>query len=207
MNFDLWFAFLMACIVLAVSPGAGAVNMMSITMKYGFRRSLISNIGLQVGNMFNIAIVGVGLGAVLAQSEIAFIAIKWVGAFYLIYLGIKKFTETVDNTDYKGHQQKISGLKMFCQSVIVNVTNPKSIVFLVALLPQFIVSSSPHVEQILVLGSTLLTVDMLVMCAYALLASRLSGLVKNRRHMIVQNRIFGSVFIGTGSLLAMAGRS
>ena len=207
MNFDLWFAFLMACIVLAVSPGAGAVNMMSITMKYGFRRSVISNLGLQVGNMFNIAIVGVGLGAVLAQSEVAFNAIKWVGALYLIYLGIKKFTETVDNTDYKEHQQKVSGLKMFCQSVIVNVTNPKSIVFLVALLPQFIVSSSPHVEQILVLGSTLLTVDMLVMFGYALLASRLSGLVKNRRHMIVQNRIFGSVFIGTGSLLAMAGRS
>ncbi|KAA8681592.1 homoserine/homoserine lactone efflux protein [Vibrio gigantis] len=207
MNFDLWFAFLMACIVLAVSPGAGAVNMMSITMKYGFRRSLISNLGLQVGNMFNIVMVGVGLGAVLAQSEVAFIAIKWVGAFYLIYLGIKKFTETVDNTHYKGHQQKVSGLKMFCQSVIVNVTNPKSIVFLVALLPQFIVSSSPHVEQILVLGSTLLTVDMLVMCGYALLASRLTGLVQNRRHMIVQNRIFGSVFIGTGSLLAMAGRS
>ncbi|KAB0481928.1 homoserine/homoserine lactone efflux protein [Vibrio sp. IB15] len=207
MNFDLWFAFLMACIVLAVSPGAGAVNMMSITMKYGFRRSVISNLGLQVGNMFNIAIVGVGLGAVLAQSEVAFNAIKWVGALYLIYLGIKKFTETVDNTDYKEHQQKVSGLKMFCQSVIVNVTNPKSIVFLVALLPQFIVSSSPHVEQILVLGSTLLTVDMLVMFGYALLASRLSGLVKNRRHMIVQNRIFGSVFIGTGSLLALAGRS
>ncbi|KZX70671.1 homoserine/homoserine lactone efflux protein [Vibrio sp. HI00D65] len=207
MNFDLWFAFLMACIVLAVSPGAGAVNMMSITMKYGFRRSVISNLGLQVGNMFNIAIVGVGLGAVLAQSEVAFNAIKWVGALYLIYLGIKKFTETVDNTDYKEHQQKVSGLKMFCQSVIVNVTNPKSIVFLVALLPQFIVSSSPHVEQILVLGSTLLTVDMLVMFGYALLASRLTGLVKNRRHMIVQNRIFGSVFIGTGSLLALAGRS
>ena len=207
MNFDLWFAFLMACIVLAVSPGAGAVNMMSITMKYGFRRSVISNLGLQVGNMFNIAIVGVGLGAVLAQSEVAFIAIKWVGAFYLIYLGINKFTETVDNTDYKGFQQKVSGLKMFCQSVVVNVTNPKSIVFLVALLPQFIVSSSPHVEQILVLGSTLLTVDMLVMFGYALLASRLTGLVKNRRHMIVQNRIFGSVFIGTGSLLALAGRS
>lgn len=207
MNFDLWFTFLMACIVLAISPGAGAVNMMSITMRYGFRRSLISNLGLQVGNMFNIAIVGVGLGAVLAQSEVAFIAIKWVGAFYLIYLGIKKFTETVDNPDYKGQQQKVSGLKMFCQSVIVNVTNPKSIVFLVALLPQFIVSSSLHLEQILVLGSTLLTVDMLVMCGYALLASRLTGLVKNRRHMIVQNRIFGSVFIGTGSLLAVAGRS
>ena len=207
MNFDLWFAFLMACIVLAVSPGAGAVNMMSITMKYDFRRSVISNLGLQVGNMFNIVIVGVGLGAVLAQSEVAFIAIKWVGAFYLIYLGINKFTETVDNTDYKGFQQKVSGLKMFCQSVVVNVTNPKSIVFLVALLPQFIVSSSPHVEQILVLGSTLLTVDMLVMFGYALLASRLTGLVKNRRHMIVQNRIFGSVFIGTGSLLALAGRS
>ncbi|MEC7942228.1 MAG: LysE family transporter [Pseudomonadota bacterium] len=113
MNFDLWFAFLMACIVLAVSPGAGAVNMMSITMKYGFRRSVISNIGLQVGNMFNMAIVGVGLGGVLVQSEVAFIAIKWVGAFYLIYLGIKKFAETVDinllNSDIASLKAPING--------------------------------------------------------------------------------------------------
>lgn len=207
MNFDLWLAFLMACIILAVSPGAGAVNTVSIMIKYGLRGSLISNLGLQVGNIFNISVVGAGLGALLVQSEAMFFVIKWVGALYLIYLGVQKFRETPNYCTELDSRHDASIWKVFIQSIFVNVTNPKSIVFLVALLPQFIEPTVPHIRQILILGSTLVIVDMTVMVGYALLASKFSHLIRNRRHVIIQNRIFGCVFIGAGALLVVVTRN
>ncbi|AQS36416.1 putative threonine efflux protein [Shewanella psychrophila] len=207
MNFDLWLAFLMACIILAISPGAGAVNTMSITIKYGLRGSLISNLGLQVGNIVNIAVVGAGLGVLLAQSDAMFFAIKWVGVFYLIYLGVQKFRESTNYCTGLENRHGTSIWKVFSQSIFVNITNPKSIVFLVALLPQFIDPTAPHLHQMLILGSTLVFVDMTVMVGYALMASRVAHLVRSRRHVMIQNRIFGSMFIGAGTLLAVVSRN
>jgi homoserine/homoserine lactone efflux protein len=204
MSIEVWLTFLLAAILLSVSPGAGAVNTMANTMKYGFKASLIANLGLQVGSAFNIVMVGLGLGALLAQSELAFSVIKWVGVAYLIFLGYQKFNEVskLDLGEVKA--QKPEPLKLFTKSVIVNMTNPKSIVFLVALLPQFMNTNEPQINQIMLLGTTMLVVDTVVMIGYSLLATRLAHLIKNERHVRIQNRIFGSMFMGAGSLLAVA---
>ncbi|MCA3913982.1 homoserine/homoserine lactone efflux protein [Vibrio vulnificus] len=206
MHVEIWMTFVVACLVLAVSPGAGAVNTMATTMKYGFRRSLLSTAGLQVGNAINIVLVGVGLGALLSQSEVVFSVIKWLGVAYLIFLGIQKFREKNVSDLRAENKSRVDTKALFFQSVIVNVTNPKSIVFLVALLPQFISPDAGYITQMLILGSTMLVVDTLVMMGYALLAINLAQWLGNEQRMGMMNKIFGCLFIGAGSVLAYASR-
>ena len=204
MTLEVWLAYLIAGVILSVSPGAGAVNTMSNGMNYGFKRALVSILGLQVGLILLFVLVAIGLGALVAQSALAFSVIKWVGVAYLIYLGIMKFREQ-GAVDVKQLSDKPTSLfKIFNHALLVNVTNPKSIVFLVALLPQFIDPNQAQGPQFLILGATSVIVDTLVMIGYALLATRLAFFIRSERHMRLQNRIFGGMFIGAGSLLAVA---
>lgn len=207
MNIEIWITFMMACFVLAISPGAGAINTMATTMKHGTRRSVISIVGLQVGNAINIVLVGAGLGALLAQSELAFSMVKWIGVAYLIFLGIQKIRNAGNTSPSQENNEPDGARKLFIQSVIVNVTNPKGIIFLVALLPQFISPNGSYLHQMVILGGTLLTIDSLVMMGYALLATKVAHLVQSEQHMKLMNRLFGSLFIGAGSLLAATSRS
>ncbi|WP_325895053.1 homoserine/homoserine lactone efflux protein [Grimontia sp. NTOU-MAR1] len=206
MNVEIWMTFVVACLVLAISPGAGAVNTMATTMKYGFRHSLLSTAGLQVGNAINIVLVGVGLGTLLSQSETVFSVIKWLGVAYLIFLGIQKFRENNVSDMMAESNNRMDARALFFQSVIVNVTNPKGIVFLVALLPQFISPNAGYLNQMLILGITMLMVDTLVMTGYALLASNLAHWVGNEQRMRMMNKVFGGLFIGAGTVLASASR-
>lgn len=152
MDNTIWMTFFLSSLLLAISPGAGAINSMSTTIKYGLQKSLIANIGLQIGNIINIALVGAGIGTLLAQSEVLFSILKWIGALYLIYLGVRKLKESPRASTMDRKNQNISSKALIIQSIIVNVTNPKSIVFLVALLPQFISADKPYFEQILILA-------------------------------------------------------
>ncbi|KJG36484.1 homoserine transporter [Photobacterium angustum] len=204
MSMDIWLTFLCASILLSLIPGAGAISTMSNTIKHGFKSTLINNLGLQTGNLINIIIVGAGLGALLAKSETAFSVIKWIGVIYLIYLGYQKFREAGEISLNQDNNVSTSYMKLFSKAIIVNITNPKSIMFLVALLPQFLTASGSHWYQLAVLGTTMIVVDLLIMIGYSLLATRLMRIVKDARHMKLQNQIFGSLFIGAGALLGLS---
>jgi len=91
MTVETWLAFLVAAILISVSPGAGAVACMATGTRYGYRRGIWNILGMQVGIAFQLAIVGAGLGAVLAASTAAFTALKWLGVAYLCYLGWKQW--------------------------------------------------------------------------------------------------------------------
>ncbi|PSU23153.1 homoserine/homoserine lactone efflux protein [Photobacterium kishitanii] len=204
MSMDIWLTFLCAAILLSLIPGAGAISTMSNTIKHGFKTTLVGNLGLQTGNLINIIIVGAGLGALLAESETAFSVIKWGGVFYLIYLGYQKFQEAGTINLDQANSVTASYSRLFTKAVIVNITNPKSIMFLVALLPQFLTPTGSHWYQLTILGSTMITVDLVVMIGYSLLATRLMRIVKDARRMKLQNQIFGSLFIGAGALLSFS---
>ncbi|KLV07374.1 homoserine transporter [Photobacterium aquae] len=203
MSVEMWLAYLATAIVFSFAPGSGTVNSISNGMVYGWRKSLASILGLQIGLTVHIVLVGVGLGALVAQSAAAFTLIKWVGGAYLIWLGIQKWRDraslAVGNRDLG-----VSGWQLCRQAVLVNLTNPKTVVFLVALFPQFIDPSQPQLSQLLVLGVTTVAVDALVMLTYVTLASRLAGYIRSDRVMSSLNRVFGSMFIGCGALLATA---
>jgi homoserine/homoserine lactone efflux protein len=202
-NIEVWLAYLATAVVFSIAPGSGTVNSISNGMVYGLRKSLASIVGLQAGLAFHIILVGIGLGAVVAQSAMAFSVIKWAGVIYLVWLGVQKWREkAVLNLDTPA--DNVSAQLLFRQAVLVNLTNPKTIVFLVALFPQFINPNEPQMMQFIILGATTVLVDTCVMLCYVSLASKLTGYIRSSRVMNMLNRVFGSMFIGCGALLASA---
>lgn len=206
MRWEVWVAYFAACWVIAVSPGSGAVLSMSHGLSYGVRRATTTILGLQVGLVMVLLIAGGGLGALLLASETAFVAVKTVGALYLIYLGIQQWRARVAADGDGGSAAParvptMSRQRRFATGVLTNATNPKGIVFMVAVLPQFIDTTHPLAAQLAILALTMCAVDVTVMHGYALLASRMQSLFRNARALRWQNRFFGSVLMAVGTAL------
>ncbi len=201
MTFEWWFAYLLTSIILSLSPGSGAINTMSTAMSHGYRGAAASIAGLQTGLGIHIVLVGVGLGTLFSRSVMAFEVLKWAGAAYLVWLGIQQW-RAAGALDLNALAKSQSRGHLFKRAVFVNLTNPKSIVFLAALFPQFIVPHQPQIMQYVVLGMTTIVVDIIVMIGYATLATRIALWIKGPRQMKTLNRIFGSLFMLVGALLA-----
>ena len=204
MALSTWLAFLLAAILIAVSPGPGAATSMSVGLRHGYWAALRAIGGLQAALLIQLGIVAAGLGALLATSATAFDLMKFLGAGYLVWLGIQKWRDTPQAIAMDSLPAQPGGL--FLQGLLVNLTNPKAIVFMAALTPQFIDPARSQWTQFLILGTTMCGVDTLVMSGYALLATRLRHWLHDRRAMKAQNRFFGGVFVGAGVLLAASGR-
>ena len=197
MTIEWWFAYLLTSIILSLSPGSGAINTMTTSINHGYRGAAASIAGLQTGLVIHIVLVGVGLGTLFSRSVLAFEVLKWAGAAYLIWLGIQQWRAAgaIDlNTLAKAQTRG----KLFQRAVFVNLTNPKSIVFLAALFPQFILPHQPQVMQYLVLGVTTIVVDIIVMIGYATLAQRISAWIKGPKQMKALNKVFGSRLCWSG---------
>ena len=200
-----WLAFLLASTLIAVSPGPGAATSMSVGLRHGYWAALRAIGGLQSALLIQLTIVAAGLGALLSTSTTAFNVMKFLGAGYLIWLGIQKWRDAPQAPGAEDAIVKPQGL--FTQGLLVNLTNPKAIVFMAALTPQFIDPARPQWLQFAIIGATMCGVDTIVMSGYALLATRLRRWLRNPRAMKAQNRFFGGIFVGAGALLAASGRS
>ncbi|ANI29647.1 homoserine transporter [Yersinia entomophaga] len=203
MTFDWWLTYLVTTFILSLSPGSGAINTMSTTISHGKRGVVASIAGLQLGLALHIVLVGIGLGALISQSLLAFEILKWLGAAYLIWLGIVQW-RAAGAVDLHALATSLPRRKLFKRAIFVNLTNPKSIVFLAALFPQFVLPHQPQAAQYLILGATTLIVDIIVMIGYAALATRIAGWIKAPHQMKLLNRIFGGLFMLIGALLATA---
>ncbi|MCG6401005.1 homoserine/homoserine lactone efflux protein [Vibrio fluvialis] len=203
MDTHVWLAYVATAIVFSLAPGSGTVNSISNGLSYGTRKSLASIAGLQIGLAIHIMLVGAGIGALVAQSALAFTTIKWVGAVYLVWLGIQKWRDR-SSLVADAATQTLSAGTLLRKAVLINLTNPKSIVFLVALFPQFLDPARDQMTQLLVLGITTVTIDSFVMLGYTSLASQMGRFIRSDRIMRKINRVFGSMFMGCGALLAAA---
>ena len=203
MTFEWWFAYLLTSNILSLSPGSGAINTMTTAISYGYRGASASIAGLQTGLGIHIILVGVGLGTLFSRSVIAFEVLKWAGAAYLIWLGIQQW-RAAGAIDLNTMANTQSRSRLFKRAVFVTLTNPKSIVFLAALFPQFILPQEPQLMQYVVLGVTTIVVDIIVMIGYATLATRIAGWIKGPKQMKALNKVFGSLFMLIGALLASA---
>ncbi|EOW6647003.1 homoserine/homoserine lactone efflux protein [Cronobacter muytjensii] len=206
MTFEWWCTYLLTTLILSLSPGSGAINTMSTAISHGYRGAAASIAGLQTGLALHIVLVGIGLGALFSRSLLAFEVLKWAGAAYLIWLGIQQW-RAAGAIDLNALAQSQPRSRLFKRAVFVNLTNPKSIVFLAALFPQFIVPHQPQMMQYVVLGVTTVVVDIIVMIGYATLATRIGGWIKGPHQMKALNRVFGSLFMLVGALLATARRA
>jgi len=202
MTLETWLAFLVAAILISVSPGAGAVACMATGTRYGYRRGIWNILGMQVGIALQLAIVGAGLGAVLAASTAAFAALKWLGVAYLCYLGWKQWRAPAEPVRVGAERDGGSARALFAQGFLVNATNPKATVFFLAVLPQFIHPARPLLPQYLTVVATLTVVDLVIMSGYTLFAAKFLRLLRAPRQIRFVNRLFGGLFVGAAALLA-----
>ncbi|MEI6737084.1 MAG: LysE family transporter [Pseudomonadota bacterium] len=206
MELATWLTWLIAVTILCISPGPGALSSMSAGLKYGFAVGMWNLIGLQLAIVINVLLIWLGLGALLAASTTAFDIMKYGGALYLVYLGLQKFREQpvpfeVISANTKFDDTSRWGLVK--QGLLVNLTNPKGMVFLVAVLPQFIDATKPTGLQYAIMGLTMIVIDVLVMMCYTGLAANILRLLKDPNHIRWTNRGLGSLFVAAGGALAV----
>ena len=203
MSFATWIAFVIAGTIIAISPGSGAILSMSHGLAYGVKKASATVLGLQLGLILVLVIAGAGVGSLLLASVPAFTVVKVVGALYLIWLGISQWRARAEASDVPTAGLAI--LPTFGRRVmtgfLTNATNPKGIIFMVAVLPQFIAQDAPVLPQLAILGVTMVTIDTTVMHGYALLASSMQRWFRDPRAVKMQNRFFGAVLVVVGSLL------
>ncbi|WP_462380190.1 LysE family transporter [Pseudomonas sp. Marseille-QA0892] len=207
MSLATWFPFFLACWVISVSPGAGAIASMASGLRLGFRRGYWTAIGLQFGLLLQIAVVAAGVGALLATSSVAFTVIKWFGVLYLIYLAVRQWRAPVMNVEGEAQQavpDRISSLVV--RGFLINAANPKATVFMLAVLPQFIQPHAPLIPQYAVIMVTMVIVDLIVMAGYTGLASRVLRLMRSARQQRAMNRTFAGLFGVAAALLASVRR-
>lgn len=208
MELSTWLAFFAASWAISISPGPGAIASMSAGLNHGFRYGYVTIFGLVLGIWTQLLVVGVGLGALLATSAAAFTVVKWLGVAYLVWLGIAQWRAPArPMVALSDSGEVVTQRALVLKAWMINVINPKGTVFLLAVVPQFMNPAQPLLAQYLIIGATLAFTDMVVMTGYTALAARVLGALKEPSHIRAMNRVFGSLFVLAGSLLALIKRS
>jgi homoserine/homoserine lactone efflux protein len=203
MALSTWLTFLLAAWAISFSPGAGAISAMSSGLKYGFARGYWNTAGLILGIMFQFLLVCVGLGALLATSETAFALVKFLGVAYLVYLGIRQFRSDsapvrVDTSD----APRATIRELIVRGFLVNASNPKGTVFLLAVVPQFIDTTATLAPQYAAIAGTMAMTDTVAMGLYTFLAAKVLRMLRDPHHIRWLNRTFGFLFVAAGVFLA-----
>ncbi|MGO2140981.1 MAG: LysE family transporter [Leucobacter sp.] len=204
MSFSLWISLLTACIVISFTPGAGAINTMSNALASGWRRSIWGIIGQVVALIVHIVIVAAGVGVFVAKSPALFAGIRYAGAAYLIYLGVRMaLTRPAPaNTGEVMVVPHVTNRAMLLRGLWVNLLNPKAIVFFLAFIPQFVRLDQPQLPQYVILGATAVVVDVLVMWFfYAAAAKPFGRFASTVRGQRILNAVFGALFVLVAALL------
>ena len=205
MDLSVWIAFFAASWAISISPGAGAVAAMSAGLAHGFRRGYVMTAGLILGIWTQVLVVGLGLGALIATSAVAFAVVKWAGVAYLMWLGLRQWRAPAQALVPQDAQTGVPAAHwatLVLRGWMVNAVNPKGTVFLLAVVPQFLDLSRPLPVQYLVIAATLGFTDLVVMGAYTALAAKLLRLLRSARQMQALNRVFGALFMLVAMLLA-----
>jgi homoserine/homoserine lactone efflux protein len=208
MAWNVWLTFFGAAIAISVSPGAGAVQSMATGLTHGVRRGYWSILGLEIGLMLQLALVAVGLGAAVANSILAFTVIKWLGVAYLAYLAVRQWrTATRDLREQIGNSGDGGRIALLGRGFLVNATNPKGLVFFLAVMPQFVVPTAALLPQYLAIGVTMIAVDLVVMGLYTGLSVRLLNWLNTPRQQTIVNRVFSGLFAAAAVVLSLVRRA
>ncbi|TAJ88572.1 MAG: LysE family translocator [Reyranella sp.] len=197
MTFETWAAFAAASSVLLVIPGPTVLLVVSYALGQGWRTALPMAIGVALGDFTAMTLSMLGLGALLATSATLFTILKWVGAAYLVYLGIKLW-RAGGTLDAAPRTDAVSAAKMLGHAWLVTALNPKSITFFVAFLPAFLDPRADFLTQMLVFETTFLVLAFANAFGYALVASRARRLASDPRAIGVVNKVGGGLLVGAG---------
>ena len=204
MSLTVWLSLLTACVVISFTPGAGAINTMSNALSHGWRRSIWGVIGQQLALVVHVVIVAAGVGLIVSSSELLFNAIRYAGAAYLVYLGIRLILArpVIPADDAATPAAPEGRWSMIRRGFWVNLLNPKAIVFFLAFIPQFVRLDEPPLPQYLTLIGTVIIVDVIVMWGFFATAARpFRRLTQSPRGQRTLNAVFGALFIAVAALL------
>lgn len=197
MTLETWIAFAAATAVLLVIPGPTILLVISYALGQGWRTAFPMAVGVALGDFTAMTLSMLGVGALLATSATIFTALKWVGAAYLIYLGVKLF-RAGGALDAKPREDAASPWRMLGHAWLVTALNPKGITFFVAFLPQFLDPKADFWTQMLIFEATFVTLAFANAFGYALIASRARSVVSDPRTMGLFNKAGGALLVGAG---------
>jgi threonine/homoserine/homoserine lactone efflux protein len=201
--------FLGAALVLVVTPGPAVLYITARSMSQGVRAGLVSVLAIETGNLLLAVAAALGLAAVLASSAMAFSIVKLLGAAYLVFLGVRKLTSRADPAAARSEAPPRRLRSVYVEGVMVAVLNPKTALFFLAFLPQFVHPAVGYVPaQMLLLGLVFVALALLSDGAYALLAGTAGRwLWRHPRFVRGERYVSGTVYIGLGAFVAFSGGS
>lgn len=197
MPLEHWLAFVAASSVLLAIPGPTILLVISYALGHGRRPAAAIVAGVALGDLTAMSASMLGLGAILATSAAIFTALRWIGGAYLIYLGIKLWRAPVQGTELAATPQA-RPLRMLAHAYAVTALNPKSIIFFVAFVPQFLVPGRPFAHQVVILEATFVTLATVNAMVYALAAAMARQKLRAPRVQRGANRLGGSLLVGAG---------
>ncbi len=206
MALEMWLAFVVASAVLLVVPGPTILLVLSYALGRGWPAAVPTATGVALGDLTAMTLSMLGVGAILATSATLFTVLKWVGAAYLVWLGVKLWRAgTSLETDVRRHA--VQPARMLAHAWLVTVLNPKSIVFFVAFLPQFLDQARDFSGQMAILVPTFVVLAFANAFGYALLASRARRLADSPKAVRLVNRVGGTALVGAGTVTALSARN
>jgi threonine/homoserine/homoserine lactone efflux protein len=198
--------FAVASLALAVVPGPAVLYIVAQSVPGGRRAGVVSALGISTGGLFHVAAAVIGLSALLAASAEAFTAVKLLGAAYLVWLGIRTLLSRDERIGGRVVEPTLG--RTYRRGVVVNVLNPKTALFFLAFLPQFVDPDGSPRGQLAVLGLTFVLIALASDLVWALVAGTAGGLLRRSRTFLrVQRYVSGTIFLGLGALAATAGRN
>ena len=208
MEFQVWIAFVSASIALLLIPGPTVILVLSYALSQGRKVAVASAAGVAVGDLIAMTVSLLGLGAVVLASATVFTAIKWVGAIYLVWMGVGMIRAAGSSSDVMTVDAPVlPAARIFRNAAMVTALNPKSIVFFIAFVPQFIRPDAPLLPQFTILIATFVGLAGLNALAYALLADRLRATIKRPKVLTWMTRAGGATLIAMGALTATLRRA
>jgi threonine/homoserine/homoserine lactone efflux protein len=205
MSWHTWWLFLVTETALSLSPGPAVLLVVSQGLRHGGRRSIFSSCGILFANAVYFAVSAAGLGAAILASYELFSLIRWAGAAYLVWLGLRAICSSQPTFLAETNRDPgntVSNGRLFLNGFLLQSSNPKALVFFAAILPQFVTPAEPMAMQFLVLGITSVVAEFFVLLGYGVLAGRASELARQPRFARAADRVAGVLLLGAAVGLA-----
>lgn len=216
MTFEMWLVFIPAVFLMNMAPGPNNLLAMNNGARFGLGRSVVAGLGRIPAFAILVGLTIVGLGALIATSEVAFTVLKWVGAVYLVYLGIRLWrtspapraadaVQEVAQAHYPASEASLRTL--MTREFLVAISNPKAMLIFTAFFPQFLTPGQPVAEQLLIMGATFLVLEVGALAIYAAGGAGAGKFFSSVRGQRILNRVSGSALVAAGMGLALAQRN
>jgi len=206
MPLNIWLLFITTTFFVSATPGPNMLLAMTHGIHHGIKSTMATCAGLMVGLALIMLTSAAGLGALLSTSERLFAAVKYIGAAYLIYLGVKTWRAKPTPVREVEDREPSRGIDRFRTGFLVALSNPKAFIFFTALFPQFMDAQLPQRPQLAILAATFFVIEASWQFAYASCGARLANWLQSEHHARTVNRLSGSAFIGAGLLLSSVSR-